>query len=663
MPTSILSHPKLSDKIKGFCKIARAAGYKLVWIDSACIDKSSSAELAEAINSMFELYRLADICYVYLTDVPHGKEGLQDSTSAFQLSRWHRRGWTLQELLAPKDVVFLSSSWTFLGTKCSLVLALRAATDIDCQILLGTVPLSSVSVARKMSWAAYRETTRVEDEAYSLLGIFGVHLSPIYGEGRNAFLRLQEEIIKTVPDQSIFAWGTGCTVESIGSAYTALQSGLRLRHGTPTGILASSPREFALSGDVEPISPSVFSALVTGQMSQPTEAFSPSHEVPSLYSVVTPEGVRINMLTIDLTKLPDIYAAIMSTLLHDNTPSLAGASNHSLLPGRAHTLAVLRCTDARKRLITLPLFQAPSDVDTRKGTPIATHMKCRYSCRHTSPYRVVRLQGGPLHAARNHLSRAPIELSLLHHSVISSRTTNESLQVTREGHQLLYTSTWFRQATARPSPAHGPKAFLRLAASCEQRLRVLGFAVSPLVVRSGTLMEPMVAETSIFFSQYNSAKPMKVSGEPLRITVTVYTSGRSDKEIIPDQGSDDVLRWGSDSDTTPSIKFAISRAHLEAGFTDGSHITAVGNVGRLPNRVVAQAEFALPARWCGARRPSGDAFDFDESRLLRLAVECPVLEQYAPVIAELWLELSIDLSSPLVDLNAPLSDRVVPVRA
>ncbi|EIW61109.1 HET-domain-containing protein, partial [Trametes versicolor FP-101664 SS1] len=195
---------KARAEFKGESPIAREAGYKLIWIDSACIDKSSSAELAEAINSMFDLYRLADVCYVYLSDV-HVDDPLRYG-SDFERSRWHKRGWTLQELLAPKRVVFLTSSWTLLGTKISLLSALVRATGIDADILLGSAPLSSASVARRMSWASSRETTRIEDEAYSLLGIFGVHLSPIYGEGSNAFLRLQEEILKTIPDQSIFAW-------------------------------------------------------------------------------------------------------------------------------------------------------------------------------------------------------------------------------------------------------------------------------------------------------------------------------------------------------------------------------------------------------------------------------------------------------------------------
>ncbi|EIW61117.1 uncharacterized protein TRAVEDRAFT_87287, partial [Trametes versicolor FP-101664 SS1] len=192
-------------KIKDACRVARNAGYQLIWIDSGCIDKSSSAELAEAINSMFELYRLADVCYVYLADVPDGDDP-RGVDSQFQQSRWHARGWTLQELIAPKNVVFLTQNWAFLGTKAGLASILEQVTRVDVDILVGRAPVHSASVARRMSWAATRETTRVEDEAYSLLGIFDVHLSPIYGEGRNAFLRLQEEIIKSIPDQSIFAW-------------------------------------------------------------------------------------------------------------------------------------------------------------------------------------------------------------------------------------------------------------------------------------------------------------------------------------------------------------------------------------------------------------------------------------------------------------------------
>ncbi|EIW58356.1 HET-domain-containing protein, partial [Trametes versicolor FP-101664 SS1] len=192
-------------KQQGICTVARKAGFRLIWSDACCIDKTSSAELSEAINSMYEWYRLSDMCYVYLEDVPDD-DVPTDSTSYFCISRWHDRGWTLQELIAPERVEFLTRTWHFLGTKIGLASTLENITGVNFDILTGRAPVDSVSVARRMSWAAERETTRIEDRAYSLMGLFGVHMSPIYGEGNNAFLRLQEEIIRKVPDQSIFAW-------------------------------------------------------------------------------------------------------------------------------------------------------------------------------------------------------------------------------------------------------------------------------------------------------------------------------------------------------------------------------------------------------------------------------------------------------------------------
>ncbi|EIW58308.1 HET-domain-containing protein, partial [Trametes versicolor FP-101664 SS1] len=204
-PSCILSHPKISDKIKGVCKVAREAGIRLVWNDACCIDKSSSAELSEAINSMYELYRLSQVCYVYLEDVSDDDDP-GDQDSRFRRSRWHTRGWTLQELIAPEAVEFLTKTWRLLGTKMGLAVTLEEITGIDFKILTGQATVYSASVARRLSWASLRETTRIEDRAYSLMGIFGIHMSPIYGEGDNAFLRLQEEIVRTIPDQSIFAW-------------------------------------------------------------------------------------------------------------------------------------------------------------------------------------------------------------------------------------------------------------------------------------------------------------------------------------------------------------------------------------------------------------------------------------------------------------------------
>ncbi|EIW54657.1 HET-domain-containing protein, partial [Trametes versicolor FP-101664 SS1] len=202
---SILSHPQLSRKIKQACEIARLHGYDFLWMDACCIDKSSSAELSESLNSMFEWYRQASVCYVYLVDVS-SDEDVWRHGSAFRGSRWHKRGWTLQELIAPANVVFLSNDWRPLGTKTTLAALLESITGIDTNILLHKAPLSSVSVARRMCWASSRETKRVEDEAYALMGIFGVKIPMIYGEGHKAFILLQEEIWKTIPDQSLLAW-------------------------------------------------------------------------------------------------------------------------------------------------------------------------------------------------------------------------------------------------------------------------------------------------------------------------------------------------------------------------------------------------------------------------------------------------------------------------
>ncbi|KAM5537349.1 hypothetical protein V8D89_009079 [Ganoderma adspersum] len=164
---------RTSEKIKRSCELAERHGIKWIWNDTCCIDKSSSAELSEAINSMFHYYSLAQ-------DVPPDDD-LHHLDSAFRKSKWHSRGWTLQELLAPK---------------------------IPTRVLSLNEDMTDVSVAERMSWAASRQTTRPEDEAYCLMGIFGINMAPLYGEGSTeAFWRLQEGIMKSSMDTSLFAWG------------------------------------------------------------------------------------------------------------------------------------------------------------------------------------------------------------------------------------------------------------------------------------------------------------------------------------------------------------------------------------------------------------------------------------------------------------------------
>jgi len=243
-------------KLAGCCRVSLLEGYGYTWIDTCCIDKTSSAELSEAINSMFSWYMNAQICYAHLADV-------QD-VSSLARSRWFTRGWTLQELIAPPAVVFLSSSWSELGTRTTLADTISAATGIQEAVLKSTFLrwstgydirslLRQYSIACKMSWAAKRTTTRVEDMAYCLLGLFDVNMALIYGEGDKAFYRLQRELLNETDDSSIFAWST-------------------LDGQSPdrdTGLLAPSPRYFEESGDVlrprrepnDPVSQPVFEMI------------------------------------------------------------------------------------------------------------------------------------------------------------------------------------------------------------------------------------------------------------------------------------------------------------------------------------------------------------------------------------------------------------------
>jgi hypothetical protein len=172
-------------------------GLQYFWVDTCCIDKTSSAELSEALNSMFRYYQRAARCYVFLSDVSVDTSYQPvDLPGAVLLkqSRWFTRGWTLQELLGPVMVQFFSNEGVLLGDKQSLEDEIHLATGIPAAALRGE-PLSQFSIAERISWAAKRETTVEEDQAYCLLGIFNVCLPVIYGEGtEHAFRRLRQEI-------------------------------------------------------------------------------------------------------------------------------------------------------------------------------------------------------------------------------------------------------------------------------------------------------------------------------------------------------------------------------------------------------------------------------------------------------------------------------------
>jgi hypothetical protein len=220
-------------KIIAACTRARRDGLQWMWVDTNCINRSSSAELNEAINSMFAWYREASVCYVYLADVPAPrKDDDEEAFRKFQQSRWFTRGWTLQELLAPKRLVFFSKTWSIIGERSELLDVISQITGIPEDYLFGDEQqVRSASVALKMSWASMRKTQCPEDMAYCLLGLFDVNMTVMYGEGMRAFARLQEEIVKASSDHTIFCWTWD---ESVPDDWSCM--------------LAPSPRAFAHSG-------------------------------------------------------------------------------------------------------------------------------------------------------------------------------------------------------------------------------------------------------------------------------------------------------------------------------------------------------------------------------------------------------------------------------
>ncbi|KAH8197380.1 hypothetical protein TruAng_008439 [Truncatella angustata] len=245
-------------KIMGCCEKAKQDGLAYVWVDTCCIDKSSSAELSEAINSMFKWYEGAAVCYAYLSDVP-GLAGAELSLSA---SRWVTRGWTLQELIAPNKMEFFAADWSHIGSKETLCDQIAVSCNIQKEYLNGTRDFRTASIAKRMSWVASRKTTRIEDMAYCLLGIFDINMPMIYGEGKKSFRRLQEEIIKLYPeDHSIYAWGLPKKSSDVSLNTAQATEQVRARHRAYKdlitepllGLLAESPKQFLNSGDVVPV--------------------------------------------------------------------------------------------------------------------------------------------------------------------------------------------------------------------------------------------------------------------------------------------------------------------------------------------------------------------------------------------------------------------------
>ena len=311
-------------KVEKACEQAARDDFEYCWIDSCCIDKNSSAELSEAINSMFAWYRRASICYAYLADV--------EDLKSFKQSRWFTRAWTLQELLAPSalqtvgkyGMEFFSKDWQNLGSKASLSRLISDASGIGREYLEGK-DLNDASISMRMSWAAERKATRAEDIAYSLLGLFDVNMPLLYGEGKlKAFRRLQEEIMKISEDETLFAWGDADSDMGSSSA----------------DVLASDPKDFAEAKDLVPFD----------EADDPIAPYSMTHR-----------GLRICLKVSRPKDLPDDLADAMRTSIRPIRAPVMIWSSDDL------AWAVLNCHVAHdyRNSVLIPLRSVAADVYIR----------------------------------------------------------------------------------------------------------------------------------------------------------------------------------------------------------------------------------------------------------------------------------------------------------
>ncbi|KAI1028299.1 hypothetical protein LB503_002113 [Fusarium chuoi] len=343
-------------KVKGCCRQAKKDNLKHAWIDTCCIDKESSKELDEAINSMFQWYRRAAKCYTYMADVPH-EQDIWESTSRFSTSSWFTRGWTLQELLAPAEIHFFDETWSLIGTKEELASEIEDITGISRKFLLGWVDFHQASVAQRMSWASKRMTRRDEDIAYCLLGIFNVTMPMIYGEGRKAFERLQLKIMEQTTDDSILAWG----VKVQGMEFES-QTGPR-EDNTSAGIFATSPVDFAKCGRIVP--KALDPTCIT------TFAVSRGYIRTSLKLQSTKNGVAYGHLNYGLENTTE---GIIAIPLHCTTPSTSTVREYIRPIGYGPILlSGVRsdCCDVHEVRIRVDRQVQPAEM---KGKPIWLHI-------------------------------------------------------------------------------------------------------------------------------------------------------------------------------------------------------------------------------------------------------------------------------------------------
>ncbi|KAI1151300.1 heterokaryon incompatibility protein-domain-containing protein [Nemania diffusa] len=339
-----------ADKIRGACETARNQGIRWMWIDTCCINKASATEESESINSMFKWYREAQLCVTYLSDVKADDE--RPSAEIFKRtyneepSEWFFRGWTLQELLAPQNIQFYDKDWKYMGTKMELAGSIAHITGIETRYLTGAENFREACIAAKMSWMAQRTTTRKEDMAYSVVGIFGVTMTPQYGEGQGAFLRLQEIFLSSyVFDESLFAW-------KMPEPNAGAKFGVRTDQWAAGewGLLAASPDWFEGSGDILTIA------------DQPvTRSF-----------VMTPQGLRAPiqrpLYTGKIRRLDGLFGVLWVTFV-GSIPAIIGFNhikhllNEKAREDFAFTLNCYR-RNANRKLENVQIYLRPTNVET-----------------------------------------------------------------------------------------------------------------------------------------------------------------------------------------------------------------------------------------------------------------------------------------------------------
>ncbi|KIK28180.1 hypothetical protein PISMIDRAFT_606770 [Pisolithus microcarpus 441] len=279
-------------KILKACKVAERDHFEYLWIDTCCIDKRSSSELTEAINSMFRWYKNSKRCYTYLhdtTDFPTAPDTVTFAES-HGWPQWFSRGWTLQELIAPDDLRFYNKDWTEIGNKRSKATELEQITRVPASVLKDGLSSYSPSFAEVMSWAAERTTAVVEDEAYSLLGLLGVNMPMLYGEGKKAFQRLQLEFMQVSTDQSVFAWA----VTKPEVAESAEHGNADEKMKWTSGVLADGPVSFRGCDDIIRMEPQEFYKLLSSLWQTHVGALAADEKCEALPPLtVTNLGIQI----------------------------------------------------------------------------------------------------------------------------------------------------------------------------------------------------------------------------------------------------------------------------------------------------------------------------------------------------------------------------------